>query len=97
MLASTVARPAPTSSIEVCQRIRSAANSTPAATTTLRSAQERLPNRRSSSHATSPRTGRANAHRKIAAVDGEVLLSLTRMLENAIVERPEQRAYPDGP
>ena len=97
MLASTVARPAPTSSIEWCQRIRSAAKKTPAATAIRRSAHDRLPNRRSSSHASTPSIGSANAQRKIAAVDGEAWLSLTRMLENAIATAPSNAGHPDQP
>src|SRR5580704_2090379 len=88
MFASTVASPAPTSSIEWCQRIRSAAKNTPAPIAIRRSDQGRRPNLLFSSHARTPRIGRANAQRKIAAVDGEAWLSLTRMLENAIASAP---------
>ena len=87
-LPSTVARPAPTSSIAWCQKMRSAAKKTPATAASARSRLLRGPSRRSSHHASTPSRGTAYAQRKMAAVEGETAACLTRMAEKAIVSAP---------
>ena len=87
-LASTVDRPAPTSSIAWCQKIRSAAKKRPPAPPGGGRAPLRGPSRRSSPPRKQAEQGRAYAQRKIAAVDGETPDCLTRMVENAIATAP---------
>ena len=94
MLPSTVASPAPTSSIAWCQKIRSPAKNTPAAAASRRSWRVRAPKRRSSKSASTPSTGTAYAQRKIAAVEGDTSASFTRIAENAIVSAPATAASP---
>ena len=88
MLASTVERPAPTSTIERFQRIMSIPKNTPDSSPARRSRQLRRPWSRSSRSTSRPSTGSAYTQRKIAASDGDAWLSRTRMLENAIVTAP---------
>ena len=58
-LPSTVARPAPTASIEWCQNVRSAAKNTPAPSASRRSRRASGPKRLRSIQASSPSTGSA--------------------------------------
>ncbi len=91
-LAITVARPAPTASIEWCQNVRSAAKNTPAPRARRWSRRASGPKRPRSIHASTPSTGSAYAQRKTAAVEGETSACRTRMAEKAITRAPSTPA-----
>ena len=93
MLPSTVASPAPTASIEWCQKVRSAANSTPAPKASSRSRRGRGavaaaldPGQQAQQRAAHRRSGRS------AAVEGDTSASRTRIAEKAITRAPSAPA-----
>ena len=76
--------PAPTAAIVWCQKMRSAAKSTPAAAANQRSRRGRGPYRLSSRIISRASSGRAYAQRKVAAVAGDVSASRTSVADAAM-------------
>ena len=97
MLPSTVASPAPTASIEWCQKVRSAANMTPAPQSGSAVAQRaRARSGGARARRAAPARAAPTKQRKNAAVEGDTSASRTRIAEKAITKRAEH-AGEDGP